>query len=366
MELCPARGVYIGAADKSLEMRAITVLPPHPNSIALEDVAEPPEAEGAVLIQALALGVCGTDREIIAGHYGSAPPGQKRLILGHESLGIVVEAPPECDLKPGDHVVGIVRHPDPVPCAACASGQWDMCRNGRYTEHGIKNMNGFGAEFYRIAPEYVVKPDAKLGLLGVLLEPTSVVAKAWDHAERLWRLADTPPRRLLVTGAGPIGLLAALLGQQRGFDVHVYDHNSSGPKPGLVAALGGTYHHGELDDLAKLAPDIVMECTGVAAIISSLLSHVATDSVICLAGVGGPQRDDFDIGSFNRRMVLNNGTVFGSVNANRRHYALAAEALARADRAWLSSLITRRVPLARFKEAFERRPGDIKVIIEFT
>ena len=347
-------------------MRAITVLPPHPNSIALQDVAEPPDTDGAVLIQALALGVCGTDREIIAGNYGTSPPDRKRLILGHESLGIVRETPPDGDLEPGDHVVGIVRHPDPVPCPACASGQWDMCRNGRYTEHGIKESNGFGAEFYRMAPEFVVKTDPKLGILGVLLEPTSVVAKAWDHAERLWRLNDVPPRRLLVTGAGPIGLLAALLGQQRGFDLHVYDRNSGGPKRDLVRALGGTYHHGELDILSKLSPDIVIECTGASAVIAALLSHMATDSLICLAGVGTSHRDDFNMGLFNRKMVLNNGTVFGTVNANRRHYALAAESLAHADRAWLSSLITRRVPLARFAEAFEHRPGDIKVIIEFT
>jgi len=54
------------------------------------------------------------------------------------------------------------------------------------------------------------------------------------------------------------------------------------------------------------------------------------------------------------------------VNANRRHYAMAAEALARADRAWLSRLITRRVPLPRFAEALEKHKGDIKVVIDFT
>ena len=63
------------------------------------------------------------------------------------------------------------------------------------------------------------------------------------------------------------------------------------------------------------------------------------------------------MGQFNRTMVLNNGTVFGTVNANLRHYQMAAEALARADRGWLSRLITRRVPLARFAEAFEHRQG---------
>src|SRR5690349_16007066 len=285
-------------------MRAITVHPPQPNSIALQDVAEPPESAGAVLVDALALGICGTDREIIEGDYGEAPEGQARLILGHESLGRVREAPAGDDLKPGDHVVGIVRLPDPVPCPACASGQWDMCRNGRYTEHGIKGLNGFGAERWRIAPEFAVKVDPALDILGVLLEPTSVVAKAWDHADRLWRVRDAPPRRALITGAGPIGLLAALIGAQRHFDVHVYDRNTDGPKPDLVRALGGTYHAGELDALARLAPDIVIECTGAPTVIAALLSHVAPDSLICLAGVGGSHKAGFDMGNFNRSMVL--------------------------------------------------------------
>jgi len=100
-------------------------------------------------------------------------------------------------------------------------------------------------------------------------------------------------------------------------------------------------------------------------VIEALLSHVCPDSVICLAGVGPSHQAKFNMGQFNRTMVLNNGTVFGTVNANLRHYRMAADALARADRDWLSRLITRRVPLDRFSEAFERRPGDIKVVIEF-
>ncbi len=346
-------------------MRAITVHPLHPNSIALRDVPEPPEASGALLVDAVALGVCGTDREIIAGEYGEAPPDSERLILGHESLGRVREAPADSGFKRGDHVVGIVRAPDPVPCPACAAGQWDMCRNGRYTEHGIKGLNGFGAERWRIDPAFAVKVDPQLGLNAVLIEPTSVVAKAWDHAHRLWRLV-TAPRRVLVTGAGPIGLLAALVGKQRGLDVHVYDHNKTGPKPEITAALGATYHCDSVEALAKLKADIVIECTGVPGVIAALLPQVAPDSLICLTGVGAARQADFDIGLFNRNMVLNNGTVFGSVNANLRHYRMAADALARADATWLARLITRRVPLARFAEAFAHRKGDIKVVIEFT
>jgi len=343
-------------------LRAITVRPPNPNSVALCDVPEPPLSEGGLLVEAIALGVCGTDREIIDGDYVEAPHGHERLILGHESLGRVLDA--SDGFAKGDHVVGIVRAPDPIPCPACAAGQWDMCRNGLYTEHGIKGLNGFGAERWRVAPEFAVKVDPALGIDAVLLEPTSVVAKAWDHIDRVWRL-DAPPHRALITGAGPIGLLAALLGVQRGCDVHVYDRNESGPKPALVKDLGATYHSGNLDALPKLAPDIVIECTGAPAVIEALLSHVSPDSVICLAGVGPSHRAQFNMGQFNRTMVLNNGTVFGTVNANLRHYRMAVDALARADRGWLSRVITRRVPLARFAEAFEHRKGDIKVVIEF-
>src|SRR5262245_37293295 len=215
-------------------MRAITLTPGKKNSARLEDIPEPSDRDGAVLVRTLALGVCGTDRDIVAAEYGEAPPGRDRLVLGHESLG-VVEHVANGTLQPGDHVVGIVRRPDPVPCPACAVGEWDMCRNGRYTERGIKARDGFGSERFRIEPEFAVKVDASLGLLAVLLEPTSIVARAWDHIDRIGRRARWwQPQRVFVTGAGPIGLLAALMGVQRGLDVHVFDRNTDGPKPTLV------------------------------------------------------------------------------------------------------------------------------------
>ena len=120
-------------------MRAITVVPAQKGSVALTDMPEPPEEDGPILVQTQAIGICGTDLEIIDGDYGAAPPGADRLIIGHESLGRVAEAAPETGFSPGDLVVGIVRRPDPVPCPACAAGHWDMCTNGRYTERGIKD-----------------------------------------------------------------------------------------------------------------------------------------------------------------------------------------------------------------------------------
>jgi len=165
-------------------MKAITVEPKKPGTARLEDVAEPDAREGSVLVEAIAVGVCGTDVEIVEGKYGWAPPGKTRLVLGHESLGRVVDAGPTGGLKEGDLVVGIVRRPDPVPCPNCSVGEWDMCRNGQYTERGIKHIDGFMSQRWRIEPEYVMKVDRSLGLLGVLLEPTTVVTKASEQVAR--------------------------------------------------------------------------------------------------------------------------------------------------------------------------------------
>jgi glucose 1-dehydrogenase len=350
------------------ELRALTVAPGIGNSARLEDVSEPDAADGAVLVRTVVLGVCGTDREIVSGEYGTAPPGQTRLILGHESLGRVERAPPESGLVPGDLVVGIVRRPDPVPCCACAAGEWDMCRNGRYTERGIKERHGYGAEYFRIEREFVIKLDPALGLLGVLLEPASILAKAWDHVDRIGGRSTTwQPRTLLVTGAGPIGLLAALMGVQRGLEVHVFDRGWTGLKPQLVRALGGIQHTVLDSALERLQPDIVMECTGSAWVIGELLGRAAPGGIICLLGVSAPgQKIDVDMGKVNRTLVLDNDVVFGSVNANHAHYEMAAQALADADQDWLRRLITRRVPLDRWAEALQHRAGDIKAIIDFS
>ena len=348
-------------------MQAITVKPGDAGSVRLDDRPEPEVPAGWALIEAIALGVCGTDIEIIGGEYGWAPEGEDRLILGHESLGRVLSAPEGSGLVKGDLVVGIVRRPDPVPCQACAGGEWDMCRNGLYTEHGIKQIDGYGAERYPLEPGFAVKVDPGLGLMGVLLEPASVVAKAWDHTLAIGARSRTwKPTRVLVTGAGPVGLLAAMIGRQKGFEVHVLDRVTSGPKPQLVADLGATYHADGPSLIGQLKPDVILECTGADPLVMASMVAAGADAIVCLAGVSsGGRKVDFDVGGFNRSTVLGNDVVFGSVNANRAHYEAAAEALARADKGWLGRLISRRVPLARWREAFTRQSDDVKVVVDF-
>ena len=348
-------------------MRALTTVPLQANSVAVVDVPDPEPQEGDLLVDAIALGVCGTDLEIARGEYGWAPPGRERLVLGHESFGRVRQAPGGSGFAAGDLVVGVVRRPDPVPCGACAHGEFDMCRNGRYVERGIKEVDGYASEQWTVEADYAVKLDARLADVGMLMEPTTVVAKAWEQVERVGARAWFEPETVLVTGAGPIGLLAALLGRQRGLDVHVLDQVTKGVKPQLVHGIDATYHHSDIDAvMTRVKPDVVIEATGVPALVLGAMAGTAAYGITLLTGVssrGSTIR--VDAGKLNRDIVLENDAVLGSVNANLRHYAQAAEALVHADPDWLERLVSRRVPLADFAAAFEPRDDDVKVVLTF-
>jgi threonine dehydrogenase-like Zn-dependent dehydrogenase len=346
-------------------MKAITVEPKTPGSARYEEIPEPDEREGSVLVEALAVGVCGTDVEIVEGKYGWSPPGASRLVLGHESLGRVIDPGPRSSLKEGDLVVGIVRRPDPVPCSSCAVGEWDMCSNGQYTERGIKEIHGFMSERWRTEPEYVIKVDPSLGILGVLLEPMTVITKALEQVVMVGQRAFWEPRTALVTGAGPIGLLAALRLHARNLDVHVLDRVETGPKPSLVRNLGATYHGGSVLDI-DFDPDIIVECTGVGSVIADSIQKVKSGGIVCLTGVGAGGAAGRTTADVAAAAVLKNNVIVGSVNANKRHWYRAGQNLARSDREWLSRLITRREMPENFKKALERQPDDVKVIIQFS
>jgi threonine dehydrogenase-like Zn-dependent dehydrogenase len=133
-----------------------------------------------------------------------------------------------------------------------------------------------------------------------------------------------------------------------------------------VQQLGGTYCVGKVSDF-EIKPDIVMECSGAPSVIRDLLGSTAASGIVCLVGVTESGHElGVDIGAVNRTMVLENDTVFGTVNANRLHYEMASEVLTKADKAWLGALITRREPIANWTDALERKHDDIKVIVDFT
>jgi glucose 1-dehydrogenase len=358
-------GLVLGDVGIFVAVKAMSVIPGQPDSAQIADVPEPPLTDGSILVEGLLAGICGTDREVLLGG-GQPPPGTRRLVIGHESLGRVLDAPADAGFRVGDLVAGVVRRPDPMPCRACAAGQWDFCENGNYTERGIKEMDGYGAARWRVDPRFAIAVPARLGNAGVLTEPASVLAKAWEQIDKITARAPRSGCTALVAGAGPIGLLAALLGVQRGFDVHVLDRVTGGPKPRLVAALGATYHHCAIEDL-DLTPDVVVECAGVGELVIELADRVASAAAICLVGISSAQRSlPVNLDKINAALVLKNAVLLGTVSAARRNYEQAVDALLKADPEWLAGLISRSVPLSTWPDALDRQPGDVKVTVDLT
>jgi threonine dehydrogenase-like Zn-dependent dehydrogenase len=338
-------------------VRAAEVVPGKPEACRVVD-REDPDRPDELLVEGLLVGMCGTDVEIIRDGFGWLPPGRDAIVPFHESLGRVISSPTP-DFAPGDLVAGVVRRPDPEPCPACAVDAWDFCRNGKYTERGIKEIDGYGMQRWTVPPKFAIKLDPTLGDAGVLTEPASVVAKAWAQASAVAARSHLPVRSVLITGAGPIGLLAALLGVQRGLEVHVVDRVTEGRKPDLVTTLGATYY----SDLAKVTAevDLAIECTGVAQLIWECTRRA---SVTVLAGISG-EHDPVPLDpSVFDGMVLGNKTIVGTVNAGLPDYVAAAEALSDASRPWLNGLITRRVTLDRFTDALVREKDDVKVVVD--
>ncbi|GAA1580459.1 hypothetical protein GCM10009789_37870 [Kribbella sancticallisti] len=126
-----------------------------------------------------------------------------------------------------------------------------------------------------------------------------------------------------------IGLLAALLGVQRRLEVHDLDRVRFGPKPSFVADLGAVYHTGDVAEVAKrIRLDVVIEATGVGQVVFDCIAGTATCGVVCLTGVSPKGRP-----------------------------------LALADAGWLPRLITRRIRLERFADAFDAHPEDVKAVL---
>jgi threonine dehydrogenase-like Zn-dependent dehydrogenase len=186
---------------------------------------------------------------------------------------------------------------------------------------------------------------------------------AWEHVERIGGRACYAPEVAVITGAGPVGLLAAMLARQRGLDTWVLDIVTGGPKPQLIADLGATYSTARASDL-PVQPDVVIECTGHGSVLADVLTSASPNATIALAGLSHhPYLRSGDLSAVNRKLVLGNQVIVGTVNAARRHYDQAAQALARADPGWLARLLTRQVPMASWPEALAKEPDDIKVTV---
>jgi threonine dehydrogenase-like Zn-dependent dehydrogenase len=360
-------------------MKAIAVTPGAARSARLIDVPTPLPDSGLVRVKTLRVGICGTDLEIDRAEYGQAPKGEDYLILCHENFGQVESVGAGVgEFVPGDYVVAMVRRPD--DCNYCRSGEQDMCITGNYTERGIKGRHGFLSEYFVEVPRYLIHIPAALREVAVLLEPITVVEKGVRHT---WsaqsRMKNWQPQRALILGAGPIGLLAAMVTRLKGLETFVYSRDPSPVLTERLAAIGATYipkldEKGEVvNHIAHLSEtygafDFLLEATGSEQVALAAMRIIGTNGALCLTSITGSEASmEICAACLNIELVLGNRLVFGSVNANRLDFEQGVRDLAAGQQKWpdwLESLITRRVPITSFRDALERRPGDMKVVVE--
>lgn len=352
-------------------MIALTLKPGEARTTALTDVEQPRAQAGEVLLRTLRVGVCGTDREMHEGQFGEAPEGSERLVLGHELLARV-----ERDghgFERGELVAATVRR-SCGHCDACAAGAPDACMTGDYTERGITRLHGFAAELVAEAPEHLVRIPADLGALAVLAEPASICARGIRHARAIGDRQPWKPSRALVLGTGAIGMLAAYLLRLDGFEVWVVGRSKTGsPKAELAEACGARYAATGDTPPADIAGDVggfdvVVEATGDAEVMADTLALLGRGGVACLLGIDGrPRRVTLDGTVIGVDAILQNRSLFGSVNANRVDWLAAVGQLARARQRWpeaLEAFVGLSVAPDRFEEAFDF--GGVKATLEFS
>jgi threonine dehydrogenase-like Zn-dependent dehydrogenase len=331
-------------------------------SIELETVEDPEISHPQeVIVKVLAVGLDGTDKEILQEKYGVPPLGEDDLTTGHESLGVVTEAGAESGFRTGDLVTAIVRRPcRKQSCVNCRNGHSDFCQSGEFVERGIKGAHGFLSEYYKEEGRYLVQVPTDLLSHGMLAEPQSIVEKVWDQVLRVQQRLIWEPRTALILGSGPLGLLAAMTCRLLGLDVFVW---SMSPQDSLQAQLvkdsGGVYQQaGTAGGAASLTAyaeglgkplDLILECTGYSPLAFEAMSVLAPNGVLALLGVTPADRKlEIPTDMLNQSMVLENKCVIGSVNAARKDFETAIYRLQQMEQhypGWLDRLVTNRMTL---------------------
>jgi glucose 1-dehydrogenase len=371
-------------------MKAVAVFP-GPREVKVIEREAPRLLEpDQVMLRVLDIGLCGTDKEICSFEYGTPPPGDDHLVIGHESLAEVVTAGPAAGrFAPGDLVVPSVRRPCADPgCLACRRGYQDYCYTGNFTERGIKEAHGFMTEYVVERERYLnlVPPD--LREIAVLAEPLTIAEKAlgqifWVMQRRPpWLDPDTPGQErgrglsALVLGVGPVGLLGAMVLATAGFTTYVYSRElPPSPRIDLVEAIGATYVSSQATTFPELAAtigniDLIYEAVGHSHFALEALRVLGTNGIFVLTGVPGLQAFvEADPASLMRDMVLKNQVLLGTVNAGPEAFAAALADLDRFRRRWpavVRTLIAGRYPPEQAPDLILGRPAGIKTVIAFT
>ncbi len=331
----------------------------------------------------LEVGICGTDKEIVSFQYGTPPDGSDYLIIGHESLGEIVEVGEKVSkVRVGDLVVTTVRRPCPHPeCIACRSGRQDFCYTGDFTERGIKQQHGYMTELVVEEEQYLNPVPASLRNVGVLVEPLTIaekgIAQLNEIQQRLpWWTKGGEHSKVVVLGAGPVGLLGAMAFVVAGFNVTVYSRTQAHEdKDDVVSAIGANFIPAETHTVEQMAQavgqiDVVYEAVGASGLAFDVVKHLGPNGVFIFTGVPGrkgPIQVDTDL--IMRDMVLENQLIYGTVNAPPESFAAAIRDLGTFVERWpdaVGKIITGRFPLERALEPLQGNTGGIKNVISIS
>lgn len=344
-------------------MRAMRVVPGLPDSAATVELAEPePTAERPYVLESVLVGLCGTDRELLRRH----PPASRVMTIGHESLARVVSAPGTGEHQPGDFVVGVIRQACSQRCRGCLIGRFDLCLTRPITERGIYGRDGFGSDRWTASEDALVQVPTDLGERGILVEPLTCLVKGRRRLLDAHRnVASSSVDRLLVSGAGPIGLLASWYFGQVFESVVLVDPFADAEAVAAAALLPSVEFVDTWADVERSRFDAFVECSGSIDAIISGLPLVLPAGTVVLEGICGSNGRALP-SAIIQSAVLNDLTILATVNASHRDHLDAVEQLASAPVAFLDALTSREITPEDWPTwAIDDRPTGVKTVVRF-
>jgi L-iditol 2-dehydrogenase len=318
--------------------------------VRIEQRPAPAPGPREVLVEITAVGVCGSDVHYyehgrIGDHVVRAP-----LVLGHESAGRVV-ALGEHAIR---HAVGDRVSLEPgVPCGACRecrAGRYNLCRDVVF--FGTPPVDGAFTDLVAIHEDFAFPlPDALSDEEGALMEPLSV--GIWACRKAGVRAGD----RVLVTGAGPIGLLAMQVARASGA-VELVVSDTSERRLELARRTGATRTVSPGDELGEV--DALIECSGHPAALADGVAAVRPAGTAVIVGMGPGDTAEVPLSLIQKREIWLTGTFR---YANTYPAAIALAASGRVD---LRSIVTGRYGLDDAEAALRAGRADsasVKVMV---
>lgn len=334
----------------------MTVTCEKPGTLRSHQTEVPQRADGEVLLRVKRVGVCGTDLHIFT---GNQPYLNYPRVMGHELSALVEEAPANSHLNAGDTVY-VMPYLSCGKCVACRQGKTNCCVNIQVL--GVHRDGAF-TEYLSVPQQFVHKAE------GVTLDQAAMVEFLAIGAHAVRRAGVRAGQRVLVVGAGPIGMAAMIFARSRGAEVTALDSRADRLEF-CVTQLGiaASVQLGDDDEqrLAALSAnesfDVVFDATGNSKAMERGFKFVAHGGTYVLISIVA-SAITFSDPEFHKRET----TLLASRNATTEDFEAVLKAM-RAGQVPTDALNTHRMALAdvpeRFKELLDPARGVVKAIVE--